>query len=255
MNVTAFLHQVNVQIKKFIKFQNIGFNFFLDGSYAYRGCMSDVDSPGRQFCLEHFHQCERCPKRGCNVHTLKFEKKLSCIKCNSTVGDDDCNKVDENSKPTECSSTTLGYTNECYIYQMQNQTFRGCLYDAYADGEEELFKSCSNQYSVNCYTCNHNGCNNASVDYEFAKQNEDDQLYEKINYKMLDEENANATKSIHCYECDSSNNPKCARELDDSMITQCKQSTEEEDFSCFHRIEGEILDFILQDIFFGKTFF
>lgn len=202
--------------------------FFLDGSFAYRGCMSDVDSEGVGYCKHHDHHCEKCPKRACNTNLMKFDKKISCFKCNPTENDD-CDKIAENSTATECAGTALGYKNECYIYQKDKRTFRGCLYDAKSESEE-IFRECRNQYSANCYTCDQDSCNNNSVLYDDLD----------VNFlKLENEENLN-TKSRLCYECDSRNNDtKCARDLDESMITKCPNS--EDDLGCFHKTIGTIL--------------
>lgn len=192
--------------------------------------MSDDKSPGIDYCIWHSEHCEKCPKRGCNKNTLRFEKSLSCFKCDPTETND-CNQVPENSNTTECAPVALGYKNECYIYQKNNLTHRGCLYDALSTSEDEIFTECLNQYSDRCYTCNNeNGCNNNTV------------VFEDLNVKYLKsdlEDDSSETQTTLCYECDSRENPKCADLLDDSMIKPCPAS--EDDSGCFHKIDGNRL--------------
>lgn len=81
--------------------------------------MSDNPNSNKGFCLDNYAQCNRCKKRACNSEHVQFEKKMSCIKCNPDEKSN-CNVIDESTTAIECATTTLGYTNECYIYQEQS---------------------------------------------------------------------------------------------------------------------------------------
>lgn len=130
---------------------------FLDGSIAYRGCMSDADE-NVDFCLKNEKQCQRCSKRACNANLLEFEKKLSCIKCTPDENSN-CNVVEDTTSATECAPTALGYKNRCYTHSVDGISYRDCLYEA----STEIFEECSKQKSKKCSTCDEDGCNNTPI--------------------------------------------------------------------------------------------
>lgn len=120
--------------------------------------MSDSTNSNKDFCLEHYAQCNRCKKRACNANPVEFEKKLSCIKC--IPGENsNCNNIDDDVNAIKCIQTTLGYINKCYTFHKENVSYRGCLYEA----SEEIFDECNNSNSSACLTCNESNCNRDPV--------------------------------------------------------------------------------------------
>lgn len=217
-NLCRLMHSLKNTVKIFV----------LDGSFAYRGCLSDGESFGREFCMSNSAQCERCSKRACNANPLKFEKPLSCVKCDSNEPDSNCLEIDESIDAIECKNTTVGYKNKCYIYQKSNHTIRGCLYEAFGGENVDIFKECSNSaISDYCYTCNESDCNRNPI---VSEEHE-------INPLRLDPDEEE-TPASSCYECNSKDNADCASILQPSMIINCPFSSEDE-FGCYHKINGK----------------
>lgn len=196
-----------------------------DGSVAYRGCRSDPRSSiGKEFCLLHIPQCEECSKRGCNNQQVKWGKKLSCVKCNSTKSGN-CNEVSDDFKASECAPTVESYSNECYIYVRNGQVERGCLYEASAD----IRLDCGNYYSDSCLLCDNSDCNRSKVssiggnsESSFNLLSEPIEVSQK---KMLSHDR-------FCYHCDSRTDPNCAHKLNRGMLGLCPYS--QEDMGCYH---------------------
>lgn len=229
----------DLNLQQNVHIENLTTKFFTlsDGSEAYRGCMSDIGTDGRDFCIQNFAQCNICPNRACNANPLKFEKKLSCIKCVPNENSN-CNVIDENAKATECARTTVGYTNECYTYQSGSVSHRGCLYEAPAN----IFSECSNIFSDTCVTCNRSDCNRTPI-------LNNDLTFNPFHFVITNEEgktkftpcgNSSCEKidswDRFCFKCDSTNDPNCVSEVDSSMIGQCPYA--EEDLGCFHMVIG-----------------
>lgn len=217
--------------------------------------MSDFGSNGRQFCIQNYAQCNLCAKRACNSHPLEFEKKLSCIKCDPDKNSN-CNVIDDNTKAIECAPTTLGYTNECYIYQEGSVSRRGCLYEASGD----IFTQCNDIFSNTCTICNQTDCNRIPIvnnDLSFNAFHFEITKNEKGKTIFTPCGNASCTKKNSwerlCYKCDSTTNPNCANEPDALMIGNCPYA--EEDLGCFHMITGNILVRIHYMTHFYQFFF
>lgn len=131
---------------------------FLDGSEAFRGCISDPIEDGRAFCIKNHEHCIRCRKRACNAQKLEFEKPLSCIKCTSNESNN-CSIIDKNTTAIECNRTANGYKNVCYTHHMGQTITRGCLYEA----NDSIFDICKTNTSAVCSTCNQSDCNRKSI--------------------------------------------------------------------------------------------
>lgn len=173
----------------------------LDGRTANRGCMSDPAESGRDFCDKNDAQCMKCSKRACNSQPVKFEKNLSCIKC--TPDKNKCNNVSEETKAVECSPTTIGYKDACYIYQKGNDAIRGCLYEA----SDTIFNKCIKSYSSNCFMCNETDCNRKPIVSDTFRF--DSMPIESIEYESFDQNaksiellKKDAIKPLKCYRCD-----------------------------------------------------
>ncbi|XP_055308419.1 uncharacterized protein LOC129572481 [Sitodiplosis mosellana] len=209
--------------------------FSYDGNLAYRGCMSDISSAGRDFCLKNYAQCDRCNKRACNSEQVRFEEKISCVKCNPDENSN-CNLIEENITAIECAPTTLGYKNLCYTLQSGRVAHRGCLYEA----PEEIFVECDNTYSEVCLTCNQSDCNRTPVVNEDLALNpfHYEISYNEGQFKLVQCDNSSCTKlnpwERFCYKCDSNINPNCTNELDDTMLGLC--DVNREDLGCYHMI-------------------
>lgn len=189
---------------------------------AYRGCMSDLGTDGRAYCIENFAQCNICSSRACNSNPLEFEDKLKCVKCGSDENFD-CNVVDDSVTATECAPTTMGYENECYIYYDGSVTRRGCLYEAPAD----IHSECSDIFSDTCTVCNQTDCNRTPII-------NDDLIFNAFH----SEEGKMETIPRSCYKCDSTNDPNCVSELNSEMVKICPNA--EEDLGCFHMVTGKL---------------
>lgn len=200
--------------------------------------MSDVGSSNLAYCLKNNAQCTKCAKRACNEKSVQFEKKLSCVKCTPDKNND-CNVIEENTKATECTPTTLGYANGCYVYQKGNVSHRGCLYEA----TDKIFGECSKKSSKACSVCNKSDCNRqpitASEDLS-VNLFHSDFVHDGSKTKLIPCENDSYTEMNSrervCYKCDSRIDPNCTSEVGDYMVDLC--SFDEEDLGCYHMITG-----------------
>lgn len=131
---------------------------FLDGSEAYRGCMSDPIENGRDFCMANLEHCIRCKDRACNSQKLEFEKPLACVQCTPNENDN-CKVIDKNTTAIKCAPTVIGYKNYCYTYHKEQTVTRGCLYEA----SDSIFDTCKTNTSASCTICNQTDCNRAPI--------------------------------------------------------------------------------------------
>lgn len=212
---------------------------YSDGSTAYRGCASDKDTVGIDFCIHNSAQCSTCAKRACNDLSMSLEEKFFCVKCNPNE-ESNCNIVDEKTAAAECAPTTLGYKNECYTHRkLGGVTHRGCLFEA----PEEIFDECSNVFSESCSTCNKTDCNRSAITNEELTVN-------PFHFEIHDEgkktmfipcDNSTCTKvnswERYCFHCDSSTDPNCTDILDRPMVRLCSYA--KEDLGCYHMITGK----------------
>ncbi|XP_031624827.1 uncharacterized protein LOC116341726 [Contarinia nasturtii] len=194
-----------------------------DGSMAYRGCMSDEDKVGKDFCSMNFAQCHTCSGRACNSNLLKFETAISCVKCNPDASSD-CNLIDENIEAAECAATTFGYKNACYIYKSDGIVQRGCLYEA----SDDIFNECNNEFVNKCLLCNHNNCNRMPIinSNTIATKNE-------RNYTSESESNIQYET---CIECNSNDDDRCRTKPEALQGNVCKQGRSTESEGCYLNI-------------------
>lgn len=212
---------------------------YLDGSIAYRGCLSDTDT-GRDYCTNNPIQCSTCKKRACNDNSLTYEVKFSCVKCNPKK-DDNCDIIDKNITAIECAPTALGYSNQCYTYQKENETYRGCLYEAPGD----IFTECSDDFSESCLTCNNTDCNRKPIENDDLTVNAFHYDIHDVDHKTMFIPCGNDTCDKinswqrYCWQCDSRIDPNCKDTLGQKMLGLCPYA--KEDLGCYHMITGMFL--------------
>lgn len=240
------------------------FDEFSDGSIAYRGCKSDPgNSFGKDFCFEHPHQCVECSKRGCNNNPLKWDKKLSCVKC-KPIDENSCNLVSDDFKASECAPTAQGYNNGCYIYVEKGKTERGCLYEASIDVQTE----CENFYSESCTLCNSSDCNRAKIPASVSEDDFFNILSEplaskcssplcndvkvkppkllKLSWQINEKNSEINSKTIECVKCNSETDENCAKNPKSITPTECDH--EGDKCATFYTKDNKIIRNCLQTI-------
>lgn len=175
--------------------------------------MSDYDNLNRDYCIQNYAQCNFCKNRACNSNHVEFEEKISCVKCTPDENSN-CNVIDETATATECAQTAVGYKDMCYTLQKGGVSHRGCLYEA----PNEIFVECENPFSEACVTCNQTNCNRIPIVNEDLELNPFHQV----------------VREDFCYKCDSSVDPNCINQLNNSMIEKCDSTGE--GLGCYHMI-------------------
>lgn len=179
-----------------------------DGELIRRGCASELNDSDVVMC--HIEDQNYCKLCSGNDCNRKPETQ-SCYVCNS------------NNTPKCMANLTALMTTECTNYVDQCITLidslnndaivRDCLRNVFKD---DTF--CRNNPSL-CNACEHDNCNSQPL----------------VNNQT-------------CYTCDSTNDPNCHKNLNDSMITKCTLSVN--NLGCYHSINetGESID--LRSYFF-----
>lgn len=186
-NAIVFLLQVRFP-KYFPTLETIKTNCIIsDGSFAYRGCMSD-ESNGKNFCLEHSKQCRKCSELACNNDPIVWGKTLTCLKC-STRENENCDQVDDNVASVECGPTVSGYENHCFTNVNRSDVQRGCLFEA----TEDIQNNCYNSTDTSCLLCSESNCNHENI-------------------------------GEYCYQCDSKEDLNCTENITPYMGTKCAAS-------------------------------
>lgn len=195
---------------------------------------------GRDFCVENPEQCSTCSGRACNAHKLKFEEKISCVKCTPDENGN-CNVIDEGVEATECALTAAGYKNECFHYKKGDVSYRGCLFES----ADEIFNECIKSGSEKCSTCNEPNCNREPVTNPNLRLNPLQlEQEEKRDTQQPADNNRNiwtpGFKNRFCLECDSRVDRNCVENSKDTLIRLCDVQADGTNLGCFHKIEGKI---------------
>lgn len=128
--------------------------FHLDNENAiHRGCMTDLTNATEvENCLNKNEKCKTCQTSNCNAESVMKPANLSCITCDTTMGED-CNWGWSMSSAGKCMKERFFYENEsCYTLTVSDQTIRGCTLDG---------NVC--RVSPRCALCQDESCNRANT--------------------------------------------------------------------------------------------
>lgn len=173
---------------------------------------------GKNICTQHPKQCVECSKRGCNNDALKWEPKLSCVKCKQNE-EQNCNQVSDDLKATDCAPIAERYNNRCYTIAKNGKTDRGCFYEAPLDIQIE----CTNHVNESCTLCGSSDCNRANI----STSNPEDEDYFNILSEPL-----RPSHEQFCFQCDSRSDPNCSFRLNSEMVGLCPYSPKSS--GCYH---------------------
>lgn len=159
-----------------------------DKGHVFRGCTEVPD----QQCAQG-EPCKICDKDKCNSGKFPYQENatLSCIKCDSSQGE---NCLESNLQSTEarkCLGTYPFYNKEaCFVQRNINSIVRGCFYELNERDQENCEKD------RNCDICTTEGCNRF------------DNLIEYPNFKCFICDNCESASGISSSECSPMPNSK-----------------------------------------------
>ena len=133
-------------------FRDSCFSYVDTSKKVHRGCLSD-NSEHSELCKEDGRNCYTCSDQKCNLESIVKKPELSCITCDTMLGDD-CSWGFNPLGGMKCKSDRLfNEVESCYSVQISDVTaIRGCTLDG------NVCRS-----SLNCLRCTEKGCNNMNI--------------------------------------------------------------------------------------------
>ena len=133
-------------------FRDSCFSYVDSSKKVHRGCLSD-NSEYSELCKEDGENCFTCSNQNCNLESIVKKPELSCIICDTMLGDD-CSWGFNPLGGMKCKLNRLfNEVETCYSVQISDVTvIRGCTLDG------NVCRS-----SLHCLRCTGNGCNNLNI--------------------------------------------------------------------------------------------